>query len=204
MRGNNFDSKGFMAPYGENGILFTSENYALRKKAGLNLSEIEGHSYKAMQHVFNENRTDITFGDEKDTWSHDNHTGLVCLSKNMDDTLHKKFFYKQWWRRAHPRDWIFFWWIKGGLVGAIANCFMWIHTLIVLQTCLDTRKASNGKLDTDGKILAWLRVNSFHMPITKKIVNWAIDKHGGWKDVFIVYFGLNHPNSQFSEEVYKA
>jgi len=199
-----FDNKGFMAPFGENGILFTSENYALRKKSGLNMDDIETQAHKSINHVMNKGGTDIIFGDEKDTWSHDNHTGFVCLSRNRGDNKHRKFFYKQWWRRAHPRDWIFFWWIRGGLTGGIAELFLWIHTLIVLQTCYSSKLATNGKLDTDGKILAWLRVNSFDMPITKKIINWAIDRHGGWKEVFIVYFGLNHPNSQYSEEVYKA
>lgn len=61
-------------------------------------------------------------------------------------------------------------------------------------------------LETDGKLLAWLILSTFNLPITKRLCNWAI-KHnkefGSWKKCFDIYFeDEDHPNRNFKESTY--
>lgn len=204
---NWFDENGLMNPYGENGILFTTEYLALKSRTKIDVgAEIKARD--AINFILTKNRKDIRWTDGDGTWSHDNHTALVCASKILNMKLHKKFFYYQWWRRAHPRDFIFYMWASGGLLGLIGFSLLWIHTIIVVITCLSTKKAKNGALDTDGKLLAWLRTRSFNMPITKFLIDKAIQKNraaGSWKKVFQIYFGdPNHPNRNFPDYIYNS
>lgn len=62
-------------------------------------------------------------------------------------------------------------------------------------------------LKADGKLLAWLLLSTFNMPITKKLCNWAIKFNkdfGSWRACFDIYFkDPAHPNRNFSEKAYE-
>jgi len=63
-------------------------------------------------------------------------------------------------------------------------------------------------LKTDGKILAWMRLKAFRMPITSFFCNLAISKNkefGTWKRCFELYFKHpSHPNRSFPDSNYEV
>jgi hypothetical protein len=200
--------KGLVYPSAENNILFVAEYIALRKNAKeLCLIDLE-LTHRAIDLI-----TDVddnllpTDGDG--TFSHDNMTGLVCLSNILDYSFHKKYFNYGWKRRWHPRDVIFYLYAKGGIIGFLASFLLWIPMIAMAVSCAQDYKVRQGRkiLKTDGKLLAWLRVNSFNLPITKWLCTKIIERNkefGSWKHCFEIYFGKKHPISQFDEEVYNA
>jgi len=204
-----FDSNGLLYPAGENGILFTAEFARLmRNFTGMNINDLVIKAIKSQMLSDNEFRASDT---PLEPWSHDNHTAVVCVSKQMNLEYHKKTLgYKGFWRTAlHPRDFVFYHYAKGGLSSVIAWFFLWIPMITMIITCLQDHKTRNGVkiLKTDGKLLTWLRLQTFFMPITRFLCNLAI-KHNkefrSWKNCFAIYFkDPKHPNNDFKGEVYE-
>lgn len=92
---------------------------------------------------------------KSDHFSHDQATPMVCASKLYGLTYHKelKLFQKH---HRHPRDFIFYGYMKGGLHRIWATPLMFIPIIASLVSCYQTHKERNGNLiaKTDGKILA--------------------------------------------------
>ena len=172
-----FDDNYLLYPFGENGILFTSEFFTLKKLLG-RLSERD--KFLAKQAIESQRVSPSEFrAISEEINSHDNHTGIVCLSYLVGFDYHKRFFWKHWWRRIHPRDIVFYLYLKGGLSRSIASLLMWIPSLAMIISCAQNYKVRNGRriLKTDGKLLAWLRFNTIKMPITELICTWLIKRN---------------------------
>jgi hypothetical protein len=203
-----FDDNGFLPPGGENGLLFTSEYLKLRQL----LDEDSMLDYNRVNFALNVyKRQDGNFlVNKKEGWSHDNHTGLVCLSHNIDADYHRKIYYSNFIQRIHPRDILFYLYIRGGITKAIAFPFMFICSISMIISCFQSFKYRRigGEMikiyKTDGKLLAWLRFNTVKMPLTKKICDYIIKKkHKGWGHIFETYFGKRHPNTMMAKRLYK-
>lgn len=119
----------------------------------------------------------------EDEASHDNVTAIASLSYLLDYEWHKSIRFLSY---PHPRDLIYYgllqkkWWAK---------LLQPIHSLLTIHTCWRYYKAPNGLPDTDGKLLAWVKFQTYPMPITERICTYFIKKNfGGWKEVFQTYF----------------
>jgi len=209
-----YDDRGFMKPWGENGLLFTTENLVLEMKDG-NQDKIDYSTLmtcKAITNVFD--GFDITYGDENGNWSHDNHTALLCASYILDLQIEDKFLYKGWYRRIHPRDLGYYLYLfytsklpKLGVISTLLRVLLIPTAIAMMVSCYQQTKVRNGVTfnKTDGKLLAWLRFNTVRMPLVERICTYLIERNpifGSWKNVFTIYFGADHPNSNFDEEVY--
>jgi hypothetical protein len=175
-----YDSNGFMAPHGENGVLFTAEYARLRQMTGKPPLFPNGDVRLPIE---------VTLSPGRDPLSHDNMTAIVCLSKQFNLGYEKNLFHREWWRRLHPRDIIFYLYMKGGILGALAKPFLFITILSGLYACY--HKQETGKtLDTDGKLLHWLRVETCDWKLTRKISSFILeDRHNmTWDDIFKIYF----------------
>jgi len=190
-------------------LLFAAEYWVLKNKHRGGLEDYEKYkSAVAISYV----RTEKGFKDSPTTqepWSHDNHTGLVCLSKICGFKEHKQLYPSLWRTMLHPRDLIFYSWAAGRWYSRIAWFFLWIPMIAMVVTCLQDYKVRNGQniLKTDGKILTWLRINSFNLPVTKWLCTLAIRNNkefGSWKRCFSIYFkDRGHPNRSFPNWVYE-
>ena len=189
-----------LQPGGENAVLFYSEYYLLRQL----LVKVSHNDILRGRENILDNRVSPTFYEvnEQEGWSHDNHTGLVCLSKNTGKHIHRQLKWDNWVQRTHPRDLVFYRMIAGK---KWANLFAWIPMVAMIVSCYQTHKVRNGMkiVKTDGKLLAWLRFNTIKMPTTKRICDYIINKkHGGWAKQFEIYFGSEHPNTVMARELY--
>lgn len=184
-----FFDNGLMAPHGMNDILFTAEFKALGGDLPqeMIISAINKH-YDSQWNLVNSDGSEVI--------SHDNLTALYCISQLAN--LPKPGF-KPEHAYLHPRDFFFYMWASGGVLGAIGTLFLWIPFLCMVESVLNTTyKNIDGQdvMATDGKLLTWLRINSFNLPITKwicdRIVKW---KYGSYQSFFDLYFkDPNHPN----------
>ena len=192
-------------PVGENGSLFASEFLILSKKSKASESFLNEFSIKLILFLFRNGK--IQCEDENEPWSHDNHTGFVCMSKILGFSYHKKFFYSEWYRRLHPRDLIFYNYIRGGIWKYAMIPFLPLLSIILIESCRLTYKNIDGDKvpSTDGILLTWLRLNAVSMPITEKICTKLVVKnYGSWKNVFRIYFkDPNHINNNFMDEAYE-
>ena len=195
------DRYGHLSPWGENGILFTAEYLRLKQIANNRKTIYDReHGLMAIEHI-RVSENEFRAIDEPN--SHDNHTAIVSISAQMGFDYHKKFFWKHWWRRIHPRDLVYYLYLKGGVARTLVKPFLFILSAAMIYSCWDTRKKPEG-LRTDGKLLAWLRLNTINMPLTKKICdNLVTTKFGGWHNIFRIYFkDLNHPNVKLAKQIY--
>jgi hypothetical protein len=209
-----------MKPSGENGILFTYEHFLLRlSEWSLQLQsptpELD-YSEEQLRTVIDyvTRNGDISYFDGKGTWSHDNHTALTSASYMLDLDLHKKYLWKQWWRRVHPRDVGYYLYLylssnlpKLGVISTLLKVLLIPTQIAMIVACYQEYKVRNDVkiLKTDGKLLSWVRFNTIPMRLTEKICTWLIKrnpKFGSWKKVFGIYFGKDHPSSNFDDEVY--
>lgn len=169
---NWFDEKGYMVPLGENGVLFTS--YYLHK-----------YSWYTKTTAYNMDLA-ITAAlvDYNDHLSHDNWTGIVCASKLLGFSYHQNLFSRSWWRRIHPRDIGFYLYMKFGFKPLL------IPTVIAMIWACWSNQQTNGTLDTDGKLLSWLRLKHMNMPWLERLLGKILRKrHGlGWDGIFKIYF----------------
>lgn len=201
----------------ENGILFTAEYWTLRNMISPLTDSEKKHIDRIIRHHFrtdNKGRTYFTKNPNSDGthFSHDNKTAMTCLSKLAGLDYHKKVywgdFYYNWTDRLHPRDIIFYNYTKGGIRMLLAAPFMFIHMIIMVISCIQDYKirGENKILKTDGKLLAWLKINTFCLPVTKFFCNLAI-RHNkefkNWVNIFAIYFKRNdHPNNIAARNVY--
>lgn len=201
-----FDPGGLMEPYGENGILFTCEYAILSYLSGVNETLLLERAIKSVQ--IDEN----TFKVGTDRFSHDNQTGVVAASKILNLSYHKKYFYTDWWWRAHPRDIIFYLACLNPIMRILTLPLMPILSLILIIGCqpwFGRYKENNGVrfIKTDGLILTWLRLQALTMPITEFICTTLIRNDpvfGGWRGVFAYYFAdKQHPNRNFPADIYE-
>jgi len=194
-----------IGPFGENEILFTAEYWMFKKllKEEINIDEMDA----AIKSQELPDKSGFVSKDKNESWSHDNHSGLVCLSKLAGLDYHKKFFYKDMWRRMHPRDLIFYAYVSGGLLGFLATFFLPLLSIIMIISCMASYKNIDGDMvpATDGKILSWLRLNTINMPITKMICNLLIKKNfKTWDKVFAIYFkDADHDINVLARKLYE-
>jgi hypothetical protein len=186
-----FDDDYLMSPFGPNGILFTAEYCLLSDKdlTALQVDQVIG--------VYYDRKTDSFFDSDGFQISHDNYTAIMCLSKLYNLNYHKRF--RLGHQCLHPRDLFFYCWISEGFWHYVGLLFLWVPFLCMIESVLNTTyKTIDGHqvLETDGKLLTWLRINTFNMPLTKKlcdkIVKW---KNYSYKFFFSVYFKPDHPNA---------
>lgn len=132
-------------------------------------------------------------------FSHDNMTGLYCLVKNNEwNTMIKRLpiakWNGEWW--LHPRDLAFYFWCHYPRLGLLT---LWIASLAMIVSCIQEYKVRDGKkiIKTDGKLLAYMRCNSFNLNITFAICSFFIRRHkyfSSWNDVAKKYFQVKgHP-----------
>lgn len=208
-----FDQRGLLGPQGENSIIFTSQYYSLlllssdsKKRDFLkeNYSASLINALESLRSGHNSFQSD----DPREPWSHDNHSALIAISQIYSLEYHKKFSWKGWWRRAHPRDLIFYVHSLGGFRGLLALPFIPLLSLIMLFGALPSYKNIDGDkvLATDGKLLSWLRLQTGNYPITNYIYNHLIKEHyGSWTNIFSVYFkDKDHPNNVYARLVYEV
>jgi hypothetical protein len=217
----NFDENNLMRPFGENGILFTTEYRELIYRQTRFLDE--EFMRKAIESQFYGDYF-LDSPDTEEKWSHDNHRAVVCASKRHGFDYHKRMYWKDLHKMLHPRDLIFYAWATGKWYSWLAFPFLWIVTLAFMVSCLTDYKVRPGLLDrikmklkgedytkrkilkTDGKLLVWLQLSVFNMPITKRLCNWAIKNNkefGSWEKCFKIYFDQTHPNANFPSGVYE-
>lgn len=185
-----------LEPYGENGVLFTAEYFQLLKMRGYDIKNHQGQAFVACKAAI------LETGDEP--LSHDNMTGIVCLSKIMNLGLHKTYRHRDWKRRAHPRDIAFYLWAMGGIYRILSLPLMPILYISMLWACWHKKQSMN-VLDTDGKLLAWLRFEAFDLKITRYLCTKIIKyRHNcNWADIFEIYFrNEENPNRRHSRRIY--
>ena len=194
------DDSGFMPPYGENGILFTAEYIILRDELRADKMSLETLGMLAI---------DTTLApSDRDRLSHDNMTAIVCLSHVLGFAYHKKYFHREWWWRAHPRDVFFYLYMMGGIPRLISLLGIWFTILDGLLTCFHWKRNKDGSLDTDGKLLVLLKCKALKLKRLEKLCTFLLKKGNncGWKTIFGIYFRQDHSNPilRLAEIIYKV
>lgn len=202
-----------MSPFGENGVLFTAEYVIMKvnemELAGLGKESLTGNLLGHRVIKTSQVEPDYFSSGEKH-FSHDNLTGVFCLSKTLGTDHHKKIWFKNYWAYLHPRDFIWYLWANQKWYSYLVLPFLWIATLAMMHSCWSDYKVRNGNkiLKTDGKILTFLRLKTFRMPITARLCDWVLrnnNEFGSWKACFTMYFkDPEHPNRNFPDEVYEV
>ena len=183
-----FDNSGFMSPYGENGVLFTAEYIVLRDNLRNDKVSLETVGVQAIE-------TTLAPSD-RDKLSHDNMTAIVCLSHFLGLSYHRKYFHREWWWRAHPRDIFFYLYMKGGISRFFSLFGIWFTILDGLFTCFHWKRNKDGSLDTDGKLLVWLKFKSLKLHRLEKLCTFLLKKGNncGWITIFGIYFRQDRSN----------
>jgi len=186
--------------YSENGILFFVENVLKTKKDTLDKIFL---IYRFNDLVIKHSVSFESIGEysqnpwsPKDPASHDNVTAIVAFSYlyklryHMDLKILGKFY--------HPRDVIFYSYLKGNI---LAKLLMFIPSIAMILSCLRKYKVRNGiKFEAvDGKLLATIRYKCVKMPITKFICEYIMKKRYGEnfeEKLYRIYFRNqeDHPN----------
>ena len=215
---SNFNEHGLLPPHGENDIVFTAEYWYLRHKLEpgtiwhhVNIDVTASFIVKAlMSQIKSRFPRELVSLDRNERWSHDNHTAWLCLAKLIRPDWNMWAFPVDWKHRCHPRDLIFYGFIRYTKTQNSLSTLFWLLlpfvSLTMIISCLDTRKAGNGILRTSGKLLAWLRMEAFpeEFKLTKKICDYIIKRRfGGWYEIFKIYFGEDHINTKLAKELYE-
>lgn len=201
------NEKGLVAPFGENSVLFTAEYVILSLKEGKDPELLRSMMVSAIESYRKEDGH-LEF-DEKEGFSHDNRTAVVCISKILGMNYHTEEKFKHWKQYMHPRDIVFYNYLKGGWRKLLATFFMWMPILDMIFTCASTYKVRNGKriVKTDGKLLAWVRLHTVEMKLVSKICTYLLSKNmffKTWKNVFNIYFtDFAHPINHFHYKNYE-
>ena len=164
-----YDENGGMSPYGENFVLFTCyfEHLTLNLPRELVKKAIE-----------------TAIADMNDYLSHDNWTAIVCLSKLYGFDYHEKLLTRDAWRRIHPRDIGFYLFMK------YEYRILLLPTVLSMLYAVWHKQITNDTLDTDGKLLSWLRLHHMNMPwLNKLLAKILVKRHNAtWADIFKIYF----------------
>ena len=193
-----FNDNGLLKPFGENEILYSSQWFLLNKMLNTVDADKITLMIKALDSQIHGDELLAVPGED---WSHDNHTGYLCLGRNLGFDLKFNAAYPpDWYKRMHPRDLVFWGYMWNPYIFWI---LMWIPSIAMIISCL-RKYESNGDLATSTKLLAWLRLNTIKMPLTKMICDAIIKKRwGDWSKVFSYYFkNPLHPNNILSKVVY--
>lgn len=199
-----FDDDGLLQPWGENSILFTAEYLTLVRNSSGDLRR--EHASKSIAAVYKGDERFEAVKDEK--WSHDNHTAVVCLSKLMGFEWHKSMYWGHFTTMLHPRDFIFYAYATGRWYSYIAALFLWIPCLAMIVSCAQKYKVRNNVriVKSDGKLLAWLRCQTFNLTLTWKLCKLMLKLNklfGSFKACFFMYFrDPDHPSRQFKDADY--
>lgn len=190
-----FNSPGMMNPHGTNDILYSAEFNLLGGELTIEQADLGINKYYCR---------DIDSFKDNDglSISHDNYDGCMSLSKQFDLPYHKKF------RAGHqnlmPWDLIFYMFISEGIFHYISLPLLFIPSFNLIRSVyVKSYKTIGGKqiLSTDGKLLAFLRINTFNLSITRYICNKIVKQRwGSWSFFFETYFGPNHPNTTLAKE----
>lgn len=122
---------------------------------------------------------------DTDRASHDNVTAIASITKRYGMHTYARI---NVWKYPHPRDFFFYLWLQRNFFGWL---FLWVPAIAMIFSCLRRYKADNGKEDTDGKLLCFVRLHCTHMPITNKICTALLKHHYGeryWSHLFSIYF----------------
>jgi hypothetical protein len=185
-----FMDNGEMSPFGENGCLFAFD-YAM----------LYGNHQRFLNAVSGVYVDDLHLQAGDNPWSHDNHTGFVAASSILGFYFHRKYFYKYWWRRAHPRDIFFYLFMtignpnRPGLLGLLLLP-TWFFTILSCFRVSEQRS-------TGGKLAFW-RLLSVNAPLVRRICTYIVTKKvGGWKRVYEIYYkDPSHPNRLAADYLY--
>lgn len=202
-----FREDGTMSPFGENGVLFTAEYCVMENELlpGSTNVALLGHRVLKTSQV-----EEDYFSSGEKHFSHDNLTGVFCLSKTLGTDHHKKIWFRNYWAYLHPRDFLWYLWANQRWYSYLVLPFFPIITLAMMHSCWSDFKVRNGNkiLKTDGKILSFLRLKAFNMPITARLCDWVLRNNkefGSWKKCFEIYFrDPEHPLRNFPDEMYEV
>lgn len=197
-----------MEPLGENGVLHTA--YYLHLQFITPPYHMSVDPRPAIEHALT-----YTAGDHL---SHDNYTGIVCMSNTFGFDFHKRSFARSWHRRWHPRDIFFYNYLKGGLwrvLSIFLMPFMLTFFIDGILTTLNSGLATNGIPNTTGKLLYWLRCQtmiasgSLLFKIYFKLLTLILKrKNQTYADIFEIYFtnrvdgNKEHPIIALARSIY--
>lgn len=190
-----FNENNMLAPHGMNDILYTAHFQALTNY--FSKGEI-----KTLLDLHKKDREYVN-SDFAGPISHDNFTAFICLSKLVSLPKHDFKPEHAWW---HPRDFIFYSYTSNNKVAQMFGfLLLWISCLImIIGMWQENYKIIDGKkvLATDGKLLTWLRINTFNLPITKWICDYIVKKkYISYELFFSIYFkDKEHPNNVLISE----
>ncbi len=193
---NYFDEYGLPKPQGENGILFFVEmELLMRISYGSGWHQDFNKALEGYDKWLLLNPTE--------PMSHDNWTAITSWSYIMGYEFHKTLG-QDWVFRMHPRDVIYYAFLRGGISRVLVYPFLWIMSLCMMWSMRKTI-GSNGMLDTSGKLLNFVRIYSAPLPKTK----WLIEKmlawnNWTWYDLFKIYFNGDpeHPIVKAAYEIF--
>lgn len=190
-----FDNNYHMLPGGENGILFTSEYVRFSELSNKPSVLTTSNLHTAIQ---------ASLKPGIDPLSHDNMTAIISISKQFGFNYHKTYLHRQWWRRLHPRDIVYYLYCLNPVMKVLMTPFIWITILSGLYACYH-KQITNNTLDTDGKILHWLRVETCNWSLTRRLSSYILRKRHNktWYDIFLIYFPYKgHPITKMCKELY--
>lgn len=195
----------------ENGPLFTAEFHTLYAK-------VYGKKHSLLSNSINAVNPNPGIykpsGNGGEHFSHDNMSGLYCMWYLYSGKCPKHLAITTKYVK-HPRDILFFLYAKMAHKTNIFYKFLQHMLLIIpaiamIVSCYQTYKVRNGNkiLKTDGKLLTWLRCETFGLTKTLAVCEWILKKRNiwyNWSHIFIYYFKTEgHPNNEMSEKIYKG
>jgi len=221
------DSYGLVLPHPgtevrENSILFTVEHYMLtgeRKELVQDLIEL----CRTDKGLYSQHPSHALQGKDR-YMSHDQLTAMIAFSKMNDLDIHKEFWEeikRQWYRYnnidvpqtfmekllnkrfLHPRDIIFYSYCNKGLGGYLFFPILIIIMIISLWQKKEVIAHGEVCLDTDGKLLSYVRMKAIDNRVVTFLFNWIIKKRfGSWHNIFKEYFRYeDHPNVIASKDI---
>ena len=231
-----FDSFGMLSAnsyegVGENNLLFTAEYLILEELARPHDDFLHGDNQMIANRLLQLMTIEAgKYRQRPDDYArvaaHDNMTAIICLSYFYKLNFHKQAkvlveIGKYW----HPRDFLFYNYVKGGLRKWLVLPFMWLHSLIMIETSISKTKtrptlwnrfttflstgtwpAANTMIKTDIELLNFLKFKCVGFPLTEKICNYFLKKRFGEKiylNMFATYFkDPYHPNNALARIIY--
>lgn len=188
-----FDDNFMLAPHGEDDILFSAEfaalDIAFTKEMARTCIESVKHGNKFYP---NENNQ---------TWSHDMHTGMVCLSKITGLDYHNHWLWFNAWRRIQPWNIAFYLLIMDDIMHQVGLLLMPILSLYMVYNVLVHKYTTNGVLESSEPMIIWLMLQTIEMSLTKRVCNYIVKKRlGGWSAYANTYFVPVHPIATLMRE----
>lgn len=135
-------------------------------------------------------------------FSKDNFCAVFCYCKIFDLDDIELLPVSSYWKIKHhhassPEWFMFFFWAKYPWLGLI---FLPIISLSMIVSCARVWRSTKGNpphISTSGKILVFLRLRAFNLPITEWVCNKIINGHKdllGWDKIFSIYHSEARPH----------